>query len=478
MADQKFNINVNVNADGLQEITQVDTAFKNLRDSINGLNDSVGVLNKTQALYNKQNQETANWGSKFKNGFADFADTFDKVGKLLKTAVTGFKDWTNVLAGVFSLITTLGPPILDILDKIFQSDKTRQAAAALRDYKAVINGYSSNVSLDIAKSQTLVNTINSNATSTEDKSKAVKELNELSPEYLQNLTLENSQTKEGKRLLDEYINSLKRKSMIEALTAQKADLIKQRYNLKPEYDEAKKNLDDYNTGKKQGMYQRAYSLDGGFVSEIDDKGNAKKRFEKVAQEDLDLLTRIQNLDNKIADTLLTFAPKVKPKAPHGKQYWETELVNKEIQLAKLDATAKNFDKKAASIKQSITTINKILSKYNVDIATPKPINDNKQQSNFEQIQQLEIKSNEFAKNFGQQQQQYDSEYAALKDQLDKKLIAETEYNPILAQVCSAGKASSVLVPLKPMTRMLTFKSPLLTCARGELSLKKIIPNTF
>ncbi|GAA4093204.1 hypothetical protein [Mucilaginibacter panaciglaebae] len=431
MSNQNFNIDVNVNADGLRKISQVNTAFDDLRSSIDGLNNSVSSLNKIQASYNEQNQKTVTWGTKIKAGLINLYDTFEKFGKIIKLAAEGLGGWEGILAGTFTLITTYGPQILDFLGQMFQSDKAKEAAQALKDYKAVMESYIDNISVELAKVQMLVNVANDEKLSKENRIEAIKKLNSLSPEYLKNLTLENSKTKEGKELLDDYIASLNRKAMEEAIQSKRAEYIKQRLELKPDYDKARKDRDDYyngtkiRTGKGMPYTENGIPISGG----VDEKVAAENRFTELANKDKSILKQLQILDAELADQLQKYKPKQILNQAHDKQYWETELAKKEVQLAKLDATAKNFDQKASSIKRSISKINKILSNYNVDINIPKTHKDNKQaKTKFEPIQQLEIKSTDFAKNFEQQQQQYDIEYDALKDQLDKKLIAETEFN--------------------------------------------------
>jgi tubulin-specific chaperone A len=56
---------------------------------------------------------------------------------------------------------------------------------------------------------------------------AIKKLNEISPEYLKSLTLENIKTAEGKKLIDAYVQSLQKKAMMEVLVERQKALTKQ-----------------------------------------------------------------------------------------------------------------------------------------------------------------------------------------------------------------------------------------------------------
>jgi tubulin-specific chaperone A len=98
--------------------------------------------------------------------------------------------------------------------------------------------------------ESLLKVANDEAASKETRLAAIKKLNEISPEYLGNLTLENLKTAEGKKLIDDYVKSLEKKAMLEVLTnKQKAiveDMNKQKsMSLKDEikwYDEAWANI--------------------------------------------------------------------------------------------------------------------------------------------------------------------------------------------------------------------------------------------
>ena len=58
----------------------------------------------------------------------------------------------------------------------------------------------------------------------QDRLEAVKRLNDISPEYLGNLTLENIETKKGIEAIDNYIRSLDRKALAQALAGQRQKL--------------------------------------------------------------------------------------------------------------------------------------------------------------------------------------------------------------------------------------------------------------
>ena len=74
----------------------------------------------------------------------------------------------------------------------------------------------------------LVATAKNEHTTKEQKLKAIQRLNEISPEYLGNITAENIGTNKGTEAINKYIESLDRKAFAEAINAKLVDLNKQK----------------------------------------------------------------------------------------------------------------------------------------------------------------------------------------------------------------------------------------------------------
>ncbi|MFC5046895.1 phage tail tape measure protein [Aquimarina hainanensis] len=62
--------------------------------------------------------------------------------------------------------------------------------------------------------------------SKEEREKAIKKINKLSPEYLGNITLETINTKEATKAVEDYIKELDRKALAQALSEKKTELMK------------------------------------------------------------------------------------------------------------------------------------------------------------------------------------------------------------------------------------------------------------
>lgn len=84
------------------------------------------------------------------------------------------------------------------------------------------------------------------------RAQAIKRLNDLSPEYLRNLTEENAQTEKGKKLIDDYTKSIEARNKQTAIANQMAEL-------------QKKRIDDIATGQDRQLDFWERARKGGVV---------------------------------------------------------------------------------------------------------------------------------------------------------------------------------------------------------------------
>lgn len=439
MSDQKINVDININADSLRQIPEYKAAFDNLSSAINNLNKEV-------LKYNTQNKESVNWGTKIKATVKDLVDTFKSFNDIIDIATDAFKGWQGILSAAFTIITTYGPQILDFLGDMFQSDKTKAAAQALKDYKEVMESYIENVSGEVSQLGILIGIVNNKNIAHETQIEAIKRLNSLSPEYLKNLTLENLKTKEGKQMIDEYTKALNRKAMEEAVQEKRAEYVKQRLSLKPEYDAAKAEKEAYRTGKKKDTPYKVggYTINDVYTPAREGTTEFKKEsyatFATIADQDKALLKKIKDLDDSLANSLIKYGPKSNLNQPHDKSYWETALVNQQLALNKLEAGTKDFESKSKPIINRIRVINKMLSSYAViEIKATDKKKTNKKDPTKEQlearekayqdslIKQMQATANGLAKKAELQHNGYTEEQSTLKRLYDNKLISQEQY---------------------------------------------------
>ncbi|TFF32176.1 hypothetical protein [Mucilaginibacter psychrotolerans] len=368
MPDQTINVDININADSVKQIPQYKAAFDSLKTAVDS-------LNKTMLKQNEQSKEAVTWGAKFKTTIKDLADTYksfsdvlEVAGKLMDISKKALSGWLGLASAAFTLITTYGPAVLDYLGEVFQSEKTKQAARELKNYQEVMTEYVENISGEISEVQMLVNVANNENLSKENRMEAIKRLNALSPEYLKNLTLENIKTKEGTALMDAYTKSLNRRAMEEAIQSKRIELVKQRLELKPEYDAAKQDKNDYNTGKKKDE-QISNSFTSSFgvtlTSSYSTKDAADDKFAAMVQRDKIITDQITQLDKTLAESLLRYAPKPIINPAQNKAYWETVIDDQQTQLDRLDSHSKTFQKDAVPIIKRIKEAKKELANYSV-----------------------------------------------------------------------------------------------------------------
>ena len=126
------------------------------------------------------------------------------------------------------------------------SDEAKAAETAQSMMNKTIKETDQIVNQQTASMRTLLAVAQDETASKEARLAAIKKLNEIAPEYLQTLTLENVKTAEGKKLIDAYVKSLEKKAMLEVLQKRQKSIMedmdeKKNMSLEEEihwYDEA------------------------------------------------------------------------------------------------------------------------------------------------------------------------------------------------------------------------------------------------
>lgn len=128
------------------------------------------------------------------------------------TAMKGF--WAVVKTGGFGLILTAVTAV-SVAWMVFtkRMDAATKAQQKLNDIK---NKAISSIQTEITEVNNLYKIATDVNASYIAKKKAIEALNKLSPEYLGNLKLENVNTSEAKKSMDEYISSMIRKATVQA----------------------------------------------------------------------------------------------------------------------------------------------------------------------------------------------------------------------------------------------------------------------
>ncbi len=131
------------------------------------------------------------------------------------------------------------------------------------------------------------------------RAEAVKQLNELSPEYLGALTTENVLTEEGTKLIDQYNKALQKKALAQALEEELVELFKEQIRIQKEAVGSGDKLKSTNagiisglktlitTGDLQATSQAA--LNGIYDSQVDTKNDLLKANKEEIKVVVDLL---------------------------------------------------------------------------------------------------------------------------------------------------------------------------------------------
>lgn len=135
--------------------------------------------------------------------------------------VTSANPWIALVAVVMACVTAYAlfaehADEVASKEKLLNEIKTKAISSTLDEKVALEN------LLAIAKDE---------KQSKENRLKAIKNLNEISPKYLGNLTLENIRTAEGTRLINDYVKALDRKALAEVLSSKRAELLKKKYEI-------------------------------------------------------------------------------------------------------------------------------------------------------------------------------------------------------------------------------------------------------
>jgi hypothetical protein len=170
MADKnKISIDVEVNAEGQQQINQYSDAFEKLNNSISNLSNPISSLDKdlsklTDSIdkLNSQNQTFASSGNQVKDTIENVSSTFSKFETIIKLVKTSFASLEGAMTGGLTLIAAFGPEILefitsltkgkDAIDKAKLSLTTMNNALQSSDYSNAIKQVSElKINVDLAK---------------------------------------------------------------------------------------------------------------------------------------------------------------------------------------------------------------------------------------------------------------------------------------------------------------------------------------
>ena len=132
--------------------------------------------------------------------------------------------WAIATGGVAILVAA----IATIAYAVYQANESMALFIAnQQNLRDISNEAQKSVADEKTSLETLILVAKDETQSKKDRLEAIKKINEISPEYLGNLTLENINTATGIDLVNKYIKSLDAKATAEAIYAKKVELKKQ-----------------------------------------------------------------------------------------------------------------------------------------------------------------------------------------------------------------------------------------------------------
>jgi len=141
--------------------------------------------------------------------------------------VRSFLSWGTALSVGITIITVYGKEIGDFFMQLFEGKKVFDELKTTQEQvNDVQKRASESIADETASIEQLINIATAENASKEQKIGAIRTLNELSPEYLGNITEETLKTGEAKAAIDEYLKSLRAKAMAEAFQAKRTELQK------------------------------------------------------------------------------------------------------------------------------------------------------------------------------------------------------------------------------------------------------------
>ena len=133
-----------------------------------------------------------------------------------------------IIAAIAALVAGLATLAIALSDS---GDEFDEAAVKQEAFNEAVKEAQLNTVEQKVNLRSLIAVAKDETASLEARQQALKELNKISPEYFNNLTLENLATEEGQKLIDDYVKALNDKAEAEAVSAKLTELNKQKIEI-------------------------------------------------------------------------------------------------------------------------------------------------------------------------------------------------------------------------------------------------------
>lgn len=174
-----------------------------------------------------------------------------------------------------------------------QVDSSVKAQEAINDITAETR---KNIELERSKLQELVKVANDETRSKQDREKAIRKINEISPEYLGNISLETLRTKEGQKAIEDYILILEKKAQAQAVQSKLDELFRKK--LDAEIKQSQVRRDKKGRAERNGFLDIFAQLGIGDGSEGYKFIEAQKQFEEADAQIKAIVTKYKDIIDK------------------------------------------------------------------------------------------------------------------------------------------------------------------------------------
>ncbi len=250
-----------------------------------------------------------------------------------------------IITAIVALVAGLATLAIALSDS---GDEFDEAAVKQEAFNEAVKEAQLNTVEQKVNLRSLIAVAKDETASLEARQQALKELNKISPEYFNNLTLENLATEEGQKLLDDYVRALNDKAEAEALSAKLTELNKQKIELETQaLSEHVGEMDKAAAGVKMalGDEQALVDLHAKAVEARDEKVAAIQR-EIDAIQDLAEEQEAERLANEAAEEAARKALKEQEEAEKkAEQERKKRAADRKKQQEKDAADAKKAEEK-------------------------------------------------------------------------------------------------------------------------------------
>ncbi len=244
MADNnKISINVEINADGQQQINQYEKAFDSLKKSItnlstpiNTLNSEVSKLNGSVDQLNSQNDSIRDSATRVVGTYKALGDIFDGVRKAIDLAKAGALSFEAVLTGGLTIIISFLPEIIELTKSFFKGNETISTMAQnFKNLSAVMKTANTDAAEQTTKLNLLYRAATGVNTAGQERLKYAQQLKDAYPEQFKNFDREQIANGKAKTaytdLAKSILASAKAKAALNKMSEETAKLLEADYQI-------------------------------------------------------------------------------------------------------------------------------------------------------------------------------------------------------------------------------------------------------